>query len=214
MKKTYLIFALFIGLVAFTACSSKNDDVNVGLESDENLSTLTSGDYKINTDESQMKWHGYRLVGNSHTGLIAIQDGSLQVAEGKLVGGEFAIDMNSLKSDEGIEGLESHLKGEDFFDVAQYPEAKLLINEATLLDEAGNYNIQADLTIKDITAPIDFMAKIYQNGDVLKAETDFSIDRTTWNLKYGSGKFFQDLGDKVISDDIDFRIDLTANLMN
>lgn len=225
MKQKYLIFVLVIGLLAFTACtsnyypneennSSESNENNQIMEIEDNQTTLVSGDYQINSADSKMTWYGYRLVGNNHRGVIDIKSGSLQVIDGQLSGGEFVIDMASLKSDDDIEALENHLKGEDFFNIAQYPEAKLVITNVLPVAESGSYQVEADLSIKDVTAPINFMAQLSQTANTLEANTELSIDRTIWNLQYGSGNFFQDLGDKVISDDIDFTVDLKANLVN
>lgn len=222
MKQKYLIFVLMFGLLAFSACTSENNfisnndeikqDSNNVIEAEDNKNELTSGNYQVNTAESKVIWHGYRLVGNSHTGTVDIKSGSLQIVDGAWTGGEFIIDVASLKSDDELESLENHLKGADFFDVANYPEAKLVITNLTETEEENIYQIDAVLTIKDISESISFFARLNNNGDSVKAETNFSINRTIWDLKYGSGTFFEDLGDKVIGDDIDFSINLYANL--
>lgn len=233
MKQKYLIFAIVIALLAFTASACTSDtnyfssdkevksdnsaevelnDDNIEVEDDK--APLVSGNYQVNTADSQVIWHGYRLVGSDHTGTVAVKSGSLQIDDGSLAGGQFVIDLNSLKSDEGLASLETHLKSADFFDVGNYPEASLVITQVTKTIESDAYQVDANLTIKGITAPVSFEAELEQNGANLQAETDLEIDRTIWNLKYGSGKFFQDLGDKIISDDIDFKIKLQASMLS
>lgn len=221
MKQKYLIFVLVIGLLAFSACTSNNNYMsndeevkqdNESMEVEDNQAVLVSGNYQVSPADSKVIWHGYRLVGNSHTGVVSVKSGSLQIADGVLAGGQFVIDVSSLKSDDDIESLEAHLKNEDFFDVANYPEAKLVITDAVPMEEANTYQVNANLTIKGITSTINFETELIPDVDSLSAKAEFNIDRTLWNLKYGSGKFFQDLGDKIISDDIEFKIDLKANL--
>lgn len=221
MKQTLLIVFLGLGLVTLAACGRADKEAPVApVENKEaleqgteiNNSVVTDGNYQVNTTESQLAWRGFRVVGNSHTGTAPLRSGSLQISEGKLSGGEFVVDLNGLKSDEGIEGLENHLKNADFFDVATYPEAKLVITEVKDGDSVGVYQVTGDLSIKGITAPVSFLATVQGEGQNLLANTEFKIDRTIWNLQYGSGKFFQELGDKIISDDIEFIVSLRAQL--
>lgn len=219
MKQTLLIVFLGLGLFTLAACGRSDKEAPMSAAENKEVmeqevktdnSVVVDGNYQINTAESRLAWHGAKIVGNSHTGTAPLRSGSLQVRAGKLSGGEFIVDLATLKSDEGIEGLENHLKSADFFDVAAYPEAKLVITEVKDGDSAGLYQVMADLTIKGVTAPVSFLAKVQGEGEVLIATTEFKIDRTVWGLKYGSGKFFQDLGDKVISDDIEFNVSLKA----
>jgi len=226
MKQALLIVFLGLVLLSLTACASKSPrsennaelgekSAKVSLsdgESGEPL-LLQDGSYGLEAEKSRLAWRGEKVIGKNHTGTVSVQSGELQVRDNKLIGGEFVIDLKSLKSDEGIEGLEKHLKSADFFDVDLYPTAKLAITGAEA-GEDGFYKISADLTIKDVTAPVNFEAKLSPTAEGLSASAQFEIDRTVWGLKYGSGKFFQDLGDNMINDDIIFDVDLQANRKN
>lgn len=155
---------------------------------------------------SSIQWKGYKVTG-SHYGTINLKEGSLTFNEGELQGGSFTIDMTSLVSLD-LEGnwkdkLENHLKSDDFFGVESHPTASLVINEV-VASSKNSYEVTADLTIKGITKPINFTLAIY--GD--KANTTLKIDRAEYNVRYGSGSFFDNLGDKTVYDEFDLVVDL------
>jgi len=164
---------------------------------------------RVNTENSTIKWIGSK-VASSHEGNINIQKGILMIDHGTLVGGEFSIDMNSIscsdiKSAKKNKYLVDHLKDEDFFNVKDFPLATITIRYAA--KSKGNmYKIVADLTIKGITHSISFGAKVNINGLNYSASAKIKIDRTKWDIKYGSGNFFENLGDKMILDEIELDI--------
>jgi len=226
MKQTLLIILLGLGLVALAVYitsrvkpAAKDDNkrasakIKVEGDGQSRPVALLDGSYQLDLNASWLTWHGEKVIGKSHTGTTAFQSGSLQVQDGKLSGGEFIIDVASLKDNDNIEMLGNHLKSADFFDVAHYPTAKLLITKAEA-GKDGHYKIDADLTIKDVTAPVSFEAILSPTVNGLSATSQFEIDRTTWGLKYGSGKFFQNLGDNMINDEIVFTVDLQATRAN
>jgi len=110
--------------------------------------------------------------------------------------------------------LTGHLKSDDFFGTAKFPVSKFEITKVDALNDPNkpgmNSTITGNLTIKDITKSISFPAEIRIENGVLNAKADFDIDRTEWNVKYGSGKFFENLGDKMISDNFNLKLSLTA----
>ena len=126
----------------------------------------------------------------------------------KLVGGNFVVDMTTiqvtdLKAGKGKEKLEGHLKSTDFFGVEEHPTAKLTVKRAA---RTGNtYTVTADLTVKNITNPITF--DITRDGSQMTANV--TIDRSKFDVRYGSGSFFDNLGDKTIYDDFDLTVNLT-----
>ena len=167
----------------------------------------------VNVETSTVKWKGSKIT-KSHDGIVSIAKGVLLINHGTLVGGEMAIDMNSItctdiESEKKRGYFEQHLKNEDFFDVEKFPYANIKITSATKKEE-GQYSITADLTIKGITHPITFTSEVKINGEEFLGTASFKIDRTKWGVKYGSGSFFKDLGDKMILDDIDFDIILKS----
>lgn len=164
---------------------------------------------RVNTKNSTIKWIGSKIA-SSHEGNVKIAKGVLAIEHGSLVGGEFSIDMNSiictdLKADQGGDKIVKHLKNEDFFNVEEFPLAIVRIVSVKRA-EGTVHEILADLTIKGITNPIKFQANIDINGKNFQATANMKIDRTKWDIKYGSGSFFDNLGDKAILDNIEFDI--------
>lgn len=182
---------VIVALVAFTAFSF----------------TRIDGDKKeIKTDKSKVVWKGYKVTG-SHEGTINIKSGSLTFNEGKLIGGDFVVDMTSLV-DTDLNGemkgkLEGHLKSDDFFGVENNPTATLVFKKVTAAGKNA-YNVTGDLMIKGKTNPITFTISIYGN----KATASLKIDRTKYDVKYGSTSFFDGLKDKAIYDEFDLVADL------
>lgn len=169
--------------------------------------------YKVETSSSVIVWTGYKVTGK-HTGTVKVQNGTLIVDHGKLVGGSFDIDMNSIK-DTDLEGgmaekLEGHLKSEDFFGVAKFPTAKYVITKVIPQDSKGNYKIIGNLTIKETTKEVKFMAMATEAAGTVTATGKMVIDRSDFNVKYGSGSFFDGLGDKTIYDEFDLQISLVG----
>lgn len=168
--------------------------------------------YNVDVQQSEITWKGEKIAG-AHEGTIQLRDGSLLLEEGKLVGGNFTIDMNTI-SNSDLEGeykgkLEGHLKSDDFFGVEKYPTATLNISNVEL--KAGNtYQITGDLTIKDKTNQIQFPATVTTQGNRVTAEASITIDRSEYDVRYGSDSFFDNLGDKVIYDDFDLKVSLVA----
>ena len=180
---------------------------------------LTHQDHvKVNTETSTVKWTGSKVT-SSHEGDIKIKSGKLILDHGKLVGGEFEIDMTTIvntdiENQESRNNLEGHLKNKDFFGVENHPTSDLKITKVDALkivDQNGNnYAVVADLTIKGITHPIIFNANVKIKGAAFLAIAKIKIDRTKWGVEYNSGNFFKDLGDKLILDEIEFDVFLLS----
>lgn len=162
---------------------------------------------KVNTTTSSINWTGKKVTGQ-HNGTIKLSEGSL-VFKGKvLAGGNFTVDMSSITvtdlSGDSKANLEGHLKSDDFFGTEKFNKSVLVFK--TIGNKGNNvYTITADLTIKGKTNPVTF--DITVNGTTAKATV--MIDRTKYDIKYGSGSFFDNLGDKTIEDL--FQLDVTLN---
>lgn len=173
--------------------------------------------YKVDVEQSKLEWYGKKVTGE-HKGLINIQSGTLQFKDGKLIGGEFAINMKSivnldLESKEWNAKLVNHLKSDDFFSVEKFPTATLKITEVKshkAEKSDANYWIKGDLTIKGITNPIEFPAKVEMSEEGVSGSAKIVVDRAKYNVRYGSGSFFEGLGDKLIYDDFEMTISLMA----
>ena len=170
------------------------------------FNTIEDGIKEVKVETSSVTWKGYKVTG-SHMGNIALKQGSLEFKDGKLVGGEFTIDMTTVENTD-MEGeykakLEGHLRSDDFFGVATYPTAKLVFNKVKSTGK-NSYEVTGDLTIKNKTNPVTFDISIYGN----KATANVKIDRTKFDVRYGSTSFFDDLQDKAIYDEFDLITDL------
>ena len=156
--------------------------------------------FTVDANSSRLKWHGKKVTGE-HFGTIQLKEGSLVIENNKITAGEFTIDMTSLANtdieDAGYKAkLEGHLKSDDFFGVEKFPTAKLVIKSSSAF--ANNVSsVNAHLTIKGITNPIEF--EVFKEGSTFR--TAVIIDRSKFDIRYGSGSFFENLGDKMIYDE-------------
>lgn len=167
------------------------------------LETITK---EVKIEKSKVIWKGYKVTG-SHEGTIAIQSGTLKFEADALVGGEFVIDMTSINNSdlqgESKDKLEGHLKSDDFFGVEKFPTATLIFKNVEVAGK-NSYKVTGDLTIKGKTNPVTFDFSVYGN----KANATIKIDRSKYDVKYGSSSFFDNLKDKVIYDEFDLISDL------
>lgn len=174
---------------------------------------LVGTDYKVDAGASNIVWNGYKVTG-AHTGNVKVKTGKLVMDDGKLTGGNFEIDMSSITctdmSGGGADKLVGHLKSDDFFGVATYPVAKFSITRAIPTDTKGNYKIVGNLTIKATTKEIKFNANVTETNGEAKATGKITIDRSEFDVRYGSGSFFDSLGDKTIYDEFDLNVSLVA----
>ena len=190
MKKNFLVLALAV-ILGFTATATEPID----------------GEKKeVKTEESTVTWKAYKVTG-SHAGIVNLKEGTLIFDEGKLTGGEFVVDMTSLITTDDLGDmkakLEGHLKSDDFFGIATHPTASLVF---TNVEASGknSYEVKGDLTIKGITKVISFDVSVYGS----KATATLKVDRAEYDVRYGSGSFFENLGDKTIYDEFDLVVDL------
>jgi len=170
------------------------------------FTTLESDKKEIKTENSKVVWKGYKVTG-SHVGTITIKSGHLNFNGDKLIGGSFEIDMTSITVTD-LEGeykgqLEGHLKSDDFFGVEKYPTASLSFTKVKSTGK-NSYKVTGDITIKGKTESITFDISVYGN----KANASLKIDRTKFDVRYGSTSFFDNLKDKAIYDEFDLAVDL------
>jgi polyisoprenoid-binding protein YceI len=161
--------------------------------------------YVVNSEKSTVKWVG-KKVGKSHNGEVGLKSGSFEIKDNKFVSGTFVMNMNEMSDENGTDTrLVGHLKSDDFFSVEKFPEAKLVITGSEEFKK-GEAMVKGNLTIKGITKPIEF--KVLQKGVTFTSSMVF--DRSLYEVKYGSGKFFENLGDKAIMDDVEISVTLIA----
>lgn len=188
MNKKSIIFSLFLLLFKTASLLAQTKTV------------------EVDTKNSSLSWNAYKITG-SHSGKIKLKSGNLTFDDYKLTSGKFILDMTSMtvtdiKGDKA-DKLLAHLKSDDFFNVKEHQEAVLIIHTAAPVNEY-QYVLIGDLTIKGITKPIKFEAFVKETSAV----ASIRVDRTEYNIKYGSESFFENLGDKAIKNFFDLEVEL------
>ncbi|MDC1037557.1 YceI family protein [Candidatus Marinimicrobia bacterium] len=190
MKKRILILAA-LSLLTVVYASSKNEKT-----------------FNVDTQKSNLEWVGTKVT-SDHNGTIQMQAGTVSLKGDRVVGGTFTVDMTSIvnldmESEEWNQKLVGHLKSDDFFSVGSYPTATFKITKVKkrrfVKASEANYEIKGVLTIKGIAKDVTFPARIIRNDQGYEATGKIDLDRTRWDIRYGSGKFFDKLGDKMIHD--------------
>jgi polyisoprenoid-binding protein YceI len=174
-----------------------------------------NGGIPISVKDSVIKWHGTKVTGE-HFGAVRLQSGEIVLKGDEVVGGQFEADMNSISEVEGNKKLEGHLKSADFFEVEKYPTSKFVIKKVSKLKKPegeNTHSVSGNLTIKGKTHPVTFPAKITVSKESAQAKATMKLDRTRWDVRYGSGKFFKGIGDKAIHDEFTLELDLKAPLL-
>lgn len=176
-----------------------------------NTTAFAQKNMTLKTDESKVEWTGKKVTG-AHNGAVMLKSGILTMKGTAIVGGEFVMDMTSItnediKNEKYRGDLVKHLKSPDFFSVAKFPEARFVIKESKHGKDM-ELIVKGDLTIKGITKPLEFGFKSHKHGDSYHISGVMLIDRTKYDIKYGSGSFFDNLGDRTISDNFELKFDL------
>ena len=178
------------------------------------IKELKRGNYDVLPLNSSVEWLGKELTTKTHTGTIGINSGYVEIDQEKGIRGEIVIDMQTLivtdLTGRSKEVLERHLKSDDFFGTNNFPKAMLSFQSDGVIDKANQIDFQGDLTIKNISNKIDFSATVLDNSADLKALAKMTFDRSKYDVRFRSGSFFDDLGDKLILDDIDVEVLITA----
>ncbi|MEC9274447.1 MAG: YceI family protein [Candidatus Neomarinimicrobiota bacterium] len=207
MKKILLILFLFLA-----GCGTKKDT-----EISSNSSNIISpeqGLYSVGIDETELLWIGKELSTKIHTGTLNLSNGLIQVDNDKTITGNVTINMSTINVTDlqgrAKEMLEGHLRSADFFEVENFPEATLSFKSKSFNKLKNQINFEGELIIKDISNPIIFNATLLESSPYLKAKAILSFDRSKYDVKFRSGSFFENLGDKLILDDIDVNITLVT----
>jgi polyisoprenoid-binding protein YceI len=160
--------------------------------------------FQIHQASSAVHWTGKKVLG-LHTGNINIAGGFVEITHNNIAGGEITIDMTSItvtdiEDKKNSQDFLKHLLTDDFFSVDKFKTSKLIITGSNKID-TNKFKIDGNLSIKDISHPISFISSIEIFTDTLHSLGDLVVDRTLYNIRYGSGKFIDNLGDKLIYDD-------------
>ena len=216
MKKNFMI--LGVALLMLGACTNA-PEADKATTADAQEVIIGSGEaFGIDLQASTVGFSGTKPVGQ-HNGQFLLNEGNVTVNEGKLTGGSFVININSLKiTDKDTSGaamLTGHLLSADFFDAAKYGTARFEITALELYDSTkqksllagATHLISGNLLLKDSTKNITFPAKVTIGENTFNAESDFNIDRTQWGMFYGNDK---SLGDKFIRPEVNIKLNISA----
>ena len=201
MKNSFTLLML-IGLLSCNTNPNKTDSDKAGISKEDNI-------YNIETSQSQIIWTGREVSTSSHYGTLDFVSGNFEISNGIITNGEFIVDMTSINNQDmdggSKERLEGHLKSDDFFSVESHPTATLSIENSELISE-GKWSITGNLSIKGYTHPVNFEMISSEDGWY----ADLVFDRSKYDVRFRSGSFFENLGDKLIYDDIELSINLTT----
>jgi polyisoprenoid-binding protein YceI len=208
--KTGKIFIALAALLVATAFTLKTADK----KTTKSVSEFENGSYTVDTENSEVEWVG-RKIAYSHNGTLELASGTLEFSGDQLVGGKFDFDMTSIKNNDIEDAgknakLVGHLKSDDFFSVEKFPTATFKITNVTEASGDATHQITGDLTIKGITHPLTFDANVKEVNGTITAEADLTFDRSKYDVKFSSGSFFENLGDKAIYDDVEMAVNLVA----
>ena len=178
------------------------------------FNTVEVTNYNLDLEESNIIWKARKVTG-AHEGTVALKSGGLEFTDGMLSGGSFEIDMTTIDctdlQGEWKDKLVGHLKSDDFFGVNNYPTAKFVISNVISRGTPGEYKIVGDLTIKETTKEIKFNAMVDDGGETKTSTAKITVDRSDFDIRYGSGSFFDNLGDKTIYDEFDLEVSMVMN---
>ncbi|WP_411894677.1 YceI family protein [Winogradskyella sp. A2] len=216
MKTSFLKIFAVVALITFTNCGdNKAKEAETKAAEEAAVAEVSAITFNASTENSMIEWKGFKPTG-SHNGTIAISEGSVSVNNGTVESGDFTIDMGSIvvtdipAEEEGNAKLRGHLTSDDFFDVEKFPTAKFEVTGISTVE--GKTMLSGNLTMKEKTNNISIPVTTSIEGDTMKLTSEtFTIDRSKWNVQYGSKSFFDNLGDKFINDDIELKVTLVAS---
>lgn len=219
MKKSILSLFMVTGLaVATVGCKNDGREAQTGEARDAAVAQNEAVEFRVDTTSSVIEWQGKKPTG-THTGTIQIAEGTFHANDSIIESGTFVIDMASINVTD-LEGnqkmnLENHLKGTvegkegDFFNINEYPDARFEVTGVS--SNNGKTMLQGNLTLKGETKNVEFPVDINMNGNQMELTSEtFTIDRTKWNVNYGSRSVFDSLGDNFINDEIELTIKVNA----
>jgi len=207
------------GNPSVTSTQSADTSTSAATSSEATSNQLASGTYTIDTNNSTVEWTAYKTLvdGYEDNGTFPVT-GIVTVSENGSIAATTTLDIanlnvTSVSGPGGTDRLANHLRSEDFFAAEQYPTATLTTtNIRSSATSSSTYDVTADLTMKGVTNEISFPADISMEDGSISVRADTEIDRSRWNIRYGSQSFFNDLGDNVIGDMVDISVDVVASV--
>jgi polyisoprenoid-binding protein YceI len=214
-KKRSLSIAYLILIIAslIFGCRAPVKEEN---KTNASASSVSQGQkYTIDTKESVLIWKGSMVFDfdKGDVGYVYISKGELMIEKDSLVGGTVVIDMNTIEygDKEKKNTPVKHLKSPDYFDVEKFPISTFAITKVESVNvRSKTIKVTGNLTIKGITNPVTIPADIEIKDGVARANGKVVIDRTQWGIRYRSGKFYDNLADQAVSDEIEIHMKIVA----
>ena len=211
INKSSVPSILFIAyLFSFISCGVKEKSTNkpekFKLDNDVALLVFDAGKYIAESDSSSVFWECRWLGGKKHDGNVYLEQGSVNIKDDGNISGNFVVDMNTIdcfdiKNIGTKNKLIGHLKSDAFFDVENHPKARLEIHSSENI-ATNKFLFKGNLTIKSITNPIEMKGKVQKYDSGYSADIKLVFDRSKYDVRHRSASFFNDLGDRIISDDV------------
>lgn len=201
MKKS--ILAIIVALASITGVQAQ----------------LADGKYILDFNKSSIVWNAKKVTGSGHSGTVRVSSGVVNVKGNAGITGKVKIDMNAMActdiSDAGTNAnFLNHLKGADFFNTVAFPDAMFEVTGVQVAkgNNGTTHNVSGNMTIKGITKALSFPAKIVGGGNQVIIEGSVAVDRSQFDVKYGSAAFFDNLGDKAIDNIFNLNVKLVGDL--
>lgn len=219
-KKLKVLMLAMVGIFVIVSCQPRVD------RTAEMLERIEMGEipeevevFRLQNQLSEVAWLGQTIIGRSHDGTIGLKSGELYMYNGTLLGGRIDMDMNQImvldiQDPERNARLRGHLMNDDFFAVDRFPVSTLEIASFEPIGGASpgepNYRVTGNLTIRGITHGIAFNAFVDQQENSIHATADFAFDRSMYDVRFRSGRFYENLGENLIVDDINLNVNIVA----
>ena len=216
--KNFLFSALFVSSILTSSVAASAQQLALAHAGGAKKAAKASTTYKVVPAASTIDWLAKKVTGQ-HNGKVQLKSGTVEVKGDKLTGGTFVADMTTITAEDLTDAgynakLVGHLKSDDFFSVEKNPTATLTITNVSPLKsvdaQGNNVTVTGNLIIKGLTNPITFPAKVAVNKGTLTATGTAVVDRTKYDIRYGSKSFFESIGDKAIDNEFTLTFNVTA----
>jgi len=221
--KFFTAAAIATTAVACNNAPEADVEATDAVEVEEKEATETTSTYQVTTEGDEIHWVGFKTYADTeHNGTIQVKEGKLMAENGDLTGGMFVIDMTSIENEDLPEEgdynkakLVGHLQSEDFFYTEEYPEATFEITNVETAPEGNEkdatHMISGNLTMRGNTKNITIPANVEMNDNMVQLTTpEFVIDRTNWEVMYGSNELEGLAKEQLIDNSIKLEVDLEA----
>jgi polyisoprenoid-binding protein YceI len=170
---------------------------------------VVDGATMLTVERGLVHWDATKVTG-AHNGIVKVVDGRIAIVDNVIVDGMLRIPMSSInvhdiQDAESNQKLTAHLSSADFFDVQNHPYAVYKINKSKGTLSGGKVTLEGIMNIKGISVPQSIAMEVHDKGDRWILVGTMELDRSNYNIRYGSGSFFSGLGDKLIHDQFKLR---------